>query len=537
VGRLAPAGSGRIPDLLKLRLGGLRRRAAATVIAIVALVIAVASTISWGIATASSDKTRGKTISDQQMTAIVAAAGSCPMLTPERLAGQLMAESGLDNGATKTTSGGQGIAGLRGDQWHKWQPYPSAARRDSAANIFALAHQMCDYSGRLRLVNLTSNQWELALAAFKTGLTNVQEAGGVPTSAKSYVDKARTYAAYYAKQEQFGGDGETEPSSAPSEAPTSIELQPIPSAKSLPSEYVQPVLAGGRVCKQVSPAAVAAVLMASSGFDADSQGDEDARGIARFRPDVWQSYGPKNGSPLDPASAIPAVGSALCGLMTDLSDVDGDPYTVALIAYLHGPAAVRQAGEEATDGGAAMNFVAKVTAYTKSYAADPQLTSPADEPGPSTSAGPTPPSTEPGDNDENTDKPKETAGVPFQQKGSGNCIDAGAGTDGTRLAMRSCNDTAGQRWDVREDGTIRSALGGLCVDVAWGRTDQGTPVQLVTCNGSTAQQWTISDDMLKSGLANNCVDSVGNSGTSGTELEMVACQAPGHDEQTWQQKS
>ena len=37
-------------------------------------------------------------------------------------AGQLMAESSLDNRAKDTVSGGQGIAGLDQDHWKTWKP-------------------------------------------------------------------------------------------------------------------------------------------------------------------------------------------------------------------------------------------------------------------------------------------------------------------------------------------------------------------------------------------------------------------------------
>ena len=73
----------------------------------------------------------GRAVTNEQLTAIVAAARSCPMLTPARIAGQLMAESGLDNRAQKTASGGRGIAGLDDDDWKAWKPWPDAQRSDS----------------------------------------------------------------------------------------------------------------------------------------------------------------------------------------------------------------------------------------------------------------------------------------------------------------------------------------------------------------------------------------------------------------------
>jgi hypothetical protein len=39
-------------------------------------------------------------------------------------------------------------------------------------------------------------------------------------------------------------------------------------------------------------------------------------------------------------------------------------------------------------------------------------------------------------------------------------------------------------------------FGGKCVDVAEANTANGTPVQLYTCNGTNAQQWTASNGEL-----------------------------------------
>ncbi len=38
---------------------------------------------------------------------------------------------------------------------------------------------------------------------------------------------------------------------------------------------------------------------------------------------------------------------------------------------------------------------------------------------------------------------------------------------------------------------IRNTVGGLCLDIAGGSNANGTPVQVVVCNGNAAQDWTI----------------------------------------------
>ncbi|GAB3806203.1 hypothetical protein GCM10027605_33820 [Micromonospora zhanjiangensis] len=64
------------------------------------------------------------------------------MLTPARVAGQLMAESGLDNKSSRTASGGRGIAGLRDADWKKWAPWPDA-KRGTAPPTSSRSHTRC----------------------------------------------------------------------------------------------------------------------------------------------------------------------------------------------------------------------------------------------------------------------------------------------------------------------------------------------------------------------------------------------------------
>src|ERR1700733_1544623 len=45
-------------------------------------------------------------------------------------------------------------------------------------------------------------------------------------------------------------------------------------------------------------------------------------------------------------------------------------------------------------------------------------------------------------------------------------------------------------------GTPITGLGGKCIDVAGAGTANGTAVQLYDCNGSAAQQWTLSSGGL-----------------------------------------
>ncbi|MFJ6197321.1 ricin-type beta-trefoil lectin domain protein [Micromonospora sp. NPDC092111] len=477
------------PDRLSVRsrLSPISRRTAAGGLAGLAVLSMVVAAAGWGVATARDDDLTGRTVSAGQLTAIRAAARSCPTLTPARLAGQLMAESGLDGRTDRATSGGRGIAGLDDKAWKAWAPWPGAERSDPAANILALAHQMCDLSGQVRLAKVTGDEWRLSLAAFHTGLDQVREARGVPSDAVGYVDRASGYAAYYGKLVPFGGSGPDRPSDE--------RQQP----RAVPAGYVPLVVRAGSVCPQVPPAAVAGQVMALSGFDPNLLGPEGQRGIAQFLPEVWQAYGPTGVSVWDPLVAIPAVGTAMCAMHRELSGLEGDPYLLALAAYRNGPTAVRQTG--GTLDARTETFLRTVRENTEFYALDGRLRAATPTTGPSVSPSPTPPvSPSPSARSSSAPPPPPVADPPSKPaaptrpagtkqlvgKETGLCVSAG-GSDGVPATLRKCQEERSQWWDFRADGTVRA--NGLCLDVAWGEKQDGTPVQVARCSGNPAQKW------------------------------------------------
>ena len=111
---------------------------------------------------------------------------------------------------------------------------------------------------------------------------------------------------------------------------------PAASATALPSfvpaEYREPLLRSGARW-DVSPALLAAQLMAESGFDPNAGSPAGAQGIAQFMPGTAAAYGLAN--PFDPVAAI----DAQAHLMSDLLRQFGSP-ELALAAYNAGPGAV-----------------------------------------------------------------------------------------------------------------------------------------------------------------------------------------------------
>ena len=115
----------------------------------------------------------------------------------------------------------------------------------------------------------------------------------------------------------------------------------------------------------------------------------------------------------------------------------------------------------------------------------------------------------------------------------GKCVDVqGAGTaDGTQVQIYTCNGTGAQQWTVGSSGTL-TALG-KCLDVAGAGTANGTKVQLYTCNGTGSQQWQYSSSSreLVNPQSGKCLDATGNSSADGTPLQIWSC--AGSANQQW----
>ncbi|WP_443080951.1 ricin-type beta-trefoil lectin domain protein [Streptomyces sp. PTD9-10] len=79
------------------------------------------------------------------------------------------------------------------------------------------------------------------------------------------------------------------------------------------------------------------------------------------------------------------------------------------------------------------------------------------------------------------------------------------------------------------------AAKGKCLDVQGGKKDNGTPVQVYTCNGSEAQKWVLygSEDSLHLQNVNafKCLDVAGNNSANGTKIQISSCKES--SSQTW----
>ncbi|MFD7435490.1 PQQ-dependent sugar dehydrogenase [Streptomyces sp. NPDC059861] len=103
------------------------------------------------------------------------------------------------------------------------------------------------------------------------------------------------------------------------------------------------------------------------------------------------------------------------------------------------------------------------------------------------------------------------------------CLDVdGAQTaDGTRIQVWTCNGSTAQRWTV-EDGTLKAL--GKCLDVSGGGSADGTRIQLWTCNGTGAQRWTPqADGTVRNPQSGKCLDASGGTWNDGTPVHLWSC--------------
>jgi hypothetical protein len=111
---------------------------------------------------------------------------------------------------------------------------------------------------------------------------------------------------------------------------------------------------------------------------------------------------------------------------------------------------------------------------------------------------------------------------------SGLCLDDnGAGTtNGTHVQIYTCDGTAAQQWTIESNGTIQTAGG--CMDVSNGGTSNGTVVQWWTCNNSGAQQWQVgANNSLINPQSGKCLDDPNSTTTTGTQLQIYTCNNTG----------
>ena len=115
----------------------------------------------------------------------------------------------------------------------------------------------------------------------------------------------------------------------------------------------------------------------------------------------------------------------------------------------------------------------------------------------------------------------------------GLCVDVqGANSANfTPVQVYTCNGTSAQQWTVVQAGSTLHALG-KCMDINGGGTANGTKVDLYDCNNTGAQVFIPqSNRSLYNPQSGRCLDDTGWSTTPGTQLQIWDC--TGNANQKW----
>jgi chitinase len=115
---------------------------------------------------------------------------------------------------------------------------------------------------------------------------------------------------------------------------------------------------------------------------------------------------------------------------------------------------------------------------------------------------------------------------------AGLCVDVrgASATNFTPVQVYTCNGTNAQQWTVTAGGALQAL--GKCMDINAGGTSNGTTVDLYDCNGTGAQVWQPrGGGALYNPQSGRCLDDTGRSATPGTQLQIWSC--TGNANQAW----
>jgi actin-like ATPase involved in cell morphogenesis len=93
--------------------------------------------------------------------------------------------------------------------------------------------------------------------------------------------------------------------------------------------------------------------------------------------------------------------------------------------------------------------------------------------------------------------------------------------NGTPIQSTSCNGTGAQVWNLRTDQTFRAL--GKCMDVGEALSAAGAPVVLQECSGVSSQRWRLTGSKIINAQSGFCLDIIGNSPADRTATEVNPC--------------
>ncbi|MEV0094042.1 ricin-type beta-trefoil lectin domain protein [Streptomyces sp. NPDC050738] len=114
----------------------------------------------------------------------------------------------------------------------------------------------------------------------------------------------------------------------------------------------------------------------------------------------------------------------------------------------------------------------------------------------------------------------------------GKCVDiaSASSANGAAVQLYDCNGTGAQQWTVSADGSLQAL--GKCLDLAAAGTANGTKAQLYDCNGTGAQKWQKgTGNTLVNPVSGKCLDVTDKSTANGARLQIWTC--AGGTNQQW----
>jgi chitinase len=114
----------------------------------------------------------------------------------------------------------------------------------------------------------------------------------------------------------------------------------------------------------------------------------------------------------------------------------------------------------------------------------------------------------------------------------GLCVDVRGASSAnfTAVQVYTCNGSGAQQWTVAAGNTLQAL--GKCLDVNAAGTSNGATVDLYDCNGTGAQVWVPQGNgALLNPQSGKCLDDTGWSTTPGTQLQIWSC--TGSANQSW----
>jgi hypothetical protein len=107
---------------------------------------------------------------------------------------------------------------------------------------------------------------------------------------------------------------------------------------------------------------------------------------------------------------------------------------------------------------------------------------------------------------------------------TGKCLDdhGDSSANGNKIDLYSCNGTAAQNWTAGTDRSIQ--VNGKCLDVIGQATANGSKVDLFGCNGGGNQKWKVMPNgQIVGQQSGKCLDDPGWSTANGTQLDIWSC--------------